>query len=111
VLVVRPGAETEFEAAFADASKIISSTKGFLPLGLHRCIERGSHYLLLVEWESLEGHTEGFRREPEYDQWRSLLHHFYDPFPTVEHFELKQRLTAEALTDSNRRPPPHHSPA
>jgi hypothetical protein len=23
----------------------------------------------------------------EYDRWRELLHHFYDPFPTVEHYE------------------------
>jgi heme-degrading monooxygenase HmoA len=72
--------------------------KGFLSLGLHRCIERGSCSLLLVEWESLEDHTEGFRRAPEYDEWRSLLHHFYDPFPTAEHFDLKQRGTAERPT-------------
>jgi hypothetical protein len=24
---------------------------------------------------------------PQYGKWRELLHHFYDPFPVVEHFE------------------------
>ena len=45
-------------------------------------------HLLLVEWQTLEDHTEGFRGSEEYQEWRRLLHGFYDPFPTVEHFEL-----------------------
>ena len=40
-----------------------------------------------MEWERLEDHTEGFRGSAEYERWRQLLHHFYDPFPVVEHFE------------------------
>lgn len=43
-------------------------------------------YLLLVWWTSVESHTEGFRRSPDYQRWRELLHSFYDPFPTVEHY-------------------------
>ncbi len=46
-----------------------------------------STYLLLVQWHRLEDHTEGFRGSPDYQQWSRLLHHFYDPFPTVEHYE------------------------
>lgn len=55
-----------------------------------RSIERPSTYLLLVEWQRLEDHTEGFRRSAQYQQWRWLLHHFYDPFPTVERYEIVQ---------------------
>jgi hypothetical protein len=36
----------------------------------------------------LEDHTFGFRGSPEYQEWRRLLHHFYDPFPEVEHYEV-----------------------
>ena len=85
-LPVVPGREAEFEAAFAEARTIIASMPGFAGLTLSRCLERPSTYLLLVHWERLEDHTEGFRGSPEYQQWRALLHHFYDPFPTVEHF-------------------------
>ena len=84
-LSVRPGQELEFEAAFHEAKAIIGSMPGFIRLSLSRCIERPSSYLLLVEWERLEDHTVGFRGSPEYQDWRRLLHHFYDPFPTVEH--------------------------
>ena len=59
---------------------------GFRGLTLSRCLERDDVYLLLVQWERLEDHTEGFRGSPEYGRWRELLHHFYEPFPVVEHF-------------------------
>ena len=91
VLEVKPGRESEFEGAFAEAKTIIASMPGFESLGLHRCTERPNCYLLLVEWATLEDHTEGFRGSPEYHEWRRLLHHFYEPFPTVEHFSLAAR--------------------
>jgi heme-degrading monooxygenase HmoA len=40
----------------------------------------------LVEWDSTEDHTEGFRKSAEYQRWKDLLHRFYEPFPVVEHF-------------------------
>jgi heme-degrading monooxygenase HmoA len=86
MLDVIPGREGDFEAAFATASNIISSMPGYLGHELQRCLERPSRYALLVRWETLEDHTVGFRGSPQYQEWRALLHHFYDPFPTVEHF-------------------------
>jgi heme-degrading monooxygenase HmoA len=91
VLDVKPGLEAEFEAAFGEAKEIVSSMPGFDSLRLHRCIETPHRYLLLVSWERLEDHTEGFRQSAGYQEWRRLLHHFYDPFPTVEHFSLVAR--------------------
>ena len=86
VLQVRPGLSAQFEAAFAQASVIIASSGGYIAHQLHRCIETADQYLLLVWWERLEDHTVGFRGSAQYQEWRRLLHHFYDPFPTVEHY-------------------------
>lgn len=87
LLSVKPDQAAEFEAAFARAQTIIARMTGFRSLTLSRCLERDNAYLLLVEWDRLEDHTVGFRGSAQYDEWRGLLHHFYDPFPTVEHFE------------------------
>ncbi|MHC0063066.1 antibiotic biosynthesis monooxygenase family protein [Nostoc sp. UIC 10890] len=87
ILNVKSGLEPDFEAAFKKASKIISSMDGYLSHELHKCIEVKGKYLLLVRWENLESHTVGFRSSAEYQEWKKLLHHFYEPFPTVEHFE------------------------
>ncbi|AHK31779.1 Uncharacterized protein yczJ [Rhodococcus opacus PD630] len=87
LLSVTPARVEEFESAFRQAESIISSMPGFLRLRLSRGLERSNVYLLLVEWEELEDHTEGFRQSSRYQEWKDLLHHFYDPFPLVEHYE------------------------
>ncbi len=88
ILKIKPGRNQEFEMAFAEASKIISAMPGYLSHELQKCIEVDHQYLLLVNWQTLEDHTLGFRRSPEYQIWKKLLHHFYDPFPTVEHYQM-----------------------
>ena len=81
------GKEAEFEAAFKEASAIIHGANGYISHELQRCLETPGKYLLLVRWDTLEDHTVGFRQSAQYQDWKHLLHHFYDPFPVVEHFE------------------------
>jgi heme-degrading monooxygenase HmoA len=87
MLNVINGKEEEFEQAFKEASVIISGMNGYITHDLQRCIEVQNKYVLLVKWEKLEDHTIGFRQSSEYQKWKQLLHHFYEPFPVVEHFE------------------------
>lgn len=86
-LQVRSGQAAEFEAAFSVAQRIISSMPGYLGHELQRCIEQAGQYMLLVRWQTIEHHEVSFRKSPQYQEWRALLHHFYDPFPTVMHYE------------------------
>ena len=88
ILNVKTGQGADFEQAFANASPIIASMHGYIRHELQRCLETPDRYLLLVWWETLEDHTQGFRGSPQYQDWRARLHHFYDPFPTIEHFTL-----------------------
>ena len=87
LLPVIPGREDAFELAFLEARLIISSMTGCKKVTLSRSMESPSSYLLLVEWERLDDHTIGFRESEKYQEWRRLLHHFYEPFPVVEHFQ------------------------
>jgi heme-degrading monooxygenase HmoA len=87
LLEVASGREIEFIAAMEQAKPLIAASPGFISLRVERGVERANCFLLLVEWESVEDHTQGFRGSPAYGEWRAALHHFYDPFPVVEHFE------------------------
>jgi heme-degrading monooxygenase HmoA len=87
ILEVKPDLTEEFEAAFKTASTIIASISGYISHELQHRIETKNRYILLVRWQQLEDHTAGFRQLRKYQEWRTLLHHFYDPFPTVEHYE------------------------
>jgi heme-degrading monooxygenase HmoA len=86
VLPVSVDRSAEFEAAFKVASKIISASPGYLSHELRRCLEAKGKYILLVRWRTLEDHTVGFRGSGSYQDWKRLLHQFYDPFPVVEHY-------------------------
>ena len=90
ILNIIPGREAEFESTFAKAPPIIAGMDGYCWHQLQHCVEMENRYLLLVQWETLDAHTVGFRGSAEYQEWRKLLHHFYDPFPTVEHYEVVQ---------------------
>lgn len=86
ILNVKPNLSADFEKAFEEAEKIISSMDGYISHQLKKCIEEADKYILLVNWQTLEAHTIGFRSSAEYQDWKKLLHHFYNPFPTVEHY-------------------------
>ena len=92
-LHIRTGQYGAFEIAFNEALPLVQSISGYISHELQRCIEQQDVYLLLIRWETLQDHTEGFRLSPQYQQWKKLLHHFYDPFPEVLHYE---RLDADA---------------
>ena len=87
-LQVRAGQAAQFEAAFLKAQRIIVSMPGYLSHELQRCLERSNEYVLLVRWVSLEAHEVGFRGSPGYQEWKQLLHHFYEPFPVVSHYQV-----------------------
>jgi heme-degrading monooxygenase HmoA len=87
-LDVRPGEEEAYQAALAEALAFIRSADGFQSLRMLRSIETPSRFVLLVEWDSVEAHLEGFRGSAAFEQWRSLLHHFYVSPTQAEHFDV-----------------------
>jgi heme-degrading monooxygenase HmoA len=87
ILNVRAGSGAAFESSFSQAAPIIAASPGYIRHELRRCVEVKDRYILLVKWRSLQDHIVGFRGSPGYQQWKALLHHYYEPFPTVEHYE------------------------
>lgn len=96
VLNVKPGQEAEFERDFAAASRFIGSSPGYLSHELLRCLEQRNRFILLARWTTVEAHTEGFRKSPQYAEWKRMLHHYYDPFPLVEHYAAVHRSSGPA---------------
>jgi len=87
VFQIKPGESRNFEQAFPRAEKVLVQAKGHLSHELRRCIETPDRYLLLVRWETLEAHTQGFRGSPLFQQWRAVIGPFFDGAPAVEHYE------------------------
>ncbi|MCL4169416.1 UNVERIFIED_CONTAM: hypothetical protein GTU68_020778 [Idotea baltica] len=86
ILKIKQGLSEDFESAFSKAETMISSMGGYISHQLKKSVEKDDKYILLVNWETLEDHEIGFRQSQEYQNWKQLLHHYYEPFPTVEHY-------------------------
>jgi heme-degrading monooxygenase HmoA len=92
VIHVLPAQEAEFEAAISEARGVIAQSPGFRSLRLLRGVERPRDYLMLVEWDSIEDHTVGFRESRLFHQWRGLIGRFFDGEPNIQHFEPLESL-------------------
>jgi ubiquinone/menaquinone biosynthesis C-methylase UbiE/heme-degrading monooxygenase HmoA len=86
VLSVKPGQEAGFETAMKMAKPLIAASDGFRDMEVRANLNVPGQYILLVWWDSVDAHEKDFRGSERYGRWKELLHHFYDPFPTVEHF-------------------------
>ena len=87
LLKIRKGQSAAFEDAFGNAQPILEAARGYIQHELQQCLEDDNKYLLTVRWNTIEDHTTGFRESAGYNEWKKLLHHFYDPFPVVEHYK------------------------
>ncbi len=86
LLRIRSGQAAEFEAALAKAKPLIAASPGFIGIEVRGAAEESGLYLLQVKWDDIASHRDGFRRSDSYQEWRGLLHDFYDPMPEVKYF-------------------------
>ncbi len=89
---IKQGTNADFEANLAQAQNVISQSEGYIGHEFQKCIERDNRYVLLIKWETLEAHTEGFRGSELFKEWRALIGPFFENPPLVEHYELKMSM-------------------
>ena len=82
---VKPGLESEFEAAVQQAAPLFKRAKGCSGMLLQRSIEQPARYRLVVQWATVEAHTVDFRGSADFAEWRKLVGHCFAQPPQVEH--------------------------
>ncbi len=86
LLTVKIGQSDKFSDAMRAAYPIISRQSGFHSMEVLPAFEQNNHFILLVRWDDIESHKILFRGSDDYQKWRELLHHFYEPMPIVEYY-------------------------
>jgi heme-degrading monooxygenase HmoA len=83
---IKQGVNTGFEAALEKAKLVIAQSKGFISIESQKCIEQANRYILLIQWETLEDHTIGFRESSLFTDWRALIGPYFESAPHVLHY-------------------------
>ncbi|MBL6785471.1 MAG: antibiotic biosynthesis monooxygenase [Rickettsiales bacterium] len=97
ILQIKTGKTKEFEQAFNIAQNIIKAARGYIGHNLQKSSDYSDRYILIVKWQTLDDHINEFRKSPEYQDWKKLLHHYYEPFPEVDHFQKIDSSSTELI--------------
>lgn len=84
-IVIVEGGEQRFEAAAREALELLPQAPGFRRVELLRVIEHPREYRLLVQWDSVESHVDGFQKSELFGKWRALLRPYFSSLPRVVH--------------------------
>ena len=86
---VAPESRGAFSDAIARAARtVLAKAAGCRGHRILACRESPGRFMLIVEWDSLEAHTEGFRQSPGFAEWRAIIGPFFREAPHVEHFDV-----------------------
>jgi heme-degrading monooxygenase HmoA len=83
---INPAQTADFESAMIELQDVIGSSPGYLGHTVQRSVETTGRYVLLVRWENLEAHTQGFRGSQAFQAWKARLGSHRDG-ARVEHFQ------------------------
>src|SRR5918998_2980688 len=79
--------QAAFEADYAEASAALVGSPHCLGYELARCVEDATQYVLRIEWDSPEGHLQGFRRSPEFATFFAAVRPFVNDIAEMRHYE------------------------
>jgi heme-degrading monooxygenase HmoA len=82
---VDPATADDFPDAVREGLKFVADTPGYRSARLTRSVESPDRFVLLIEWDSIEAHTEGFRGSENFGRWRGAIGPFLAGAPHVEH--------------------------
>ena len=77
----------EFEDAYRVAATILAADDHCLGFEVSRGIEDPDHYVVRIEWDSVEGHEQGFRRSPRFGEFFTLVKPFFDAIEEMTHYQ------------------------
>jgi quinol monooxygenase YgiN len=78
----------EFERAYAEAGRSLTASSHCRAYELARGVEDPESYVVRIEWDSVEGHEQGFRRSPEFREFFAAVKPFFDDIAEMRHYEL-----------------------
>lgn len=76
-----------FERAYGEAAASLAASQHCERYELTRCSEDPSQYVLRIEWDSAEGHLQGFRGSPEFRVFLGAVQPFFNDIEEMRHYE------------------------
>lgn len=90
--------KTAFVNAYQEAATIaLDPSPNCLAYELSQGVEEPENFLLRIEWDSIEGHMEGFRKSSLFQPFVALVRPFYNDILEMKHYEVSGIVTKKSL--------------
>jgi quinol monooxygenase YgiN len=80
----------EFEQAYKAAAVVLDADKHCLTYEISRGVEEPEHFIVRIEWDSVEGHEQGFRKSPRFMEFFAAVKPFFQQIQEMKHYEVRQ---------------------
>ncbi len=79
----------EFEDAYQRAGRVLDADPHCVRWELARGAEEPEHFVVRIEWDSIEGHEQGFRSSPQFGEFFAAVMPFVDQIQEMKHYEVR----------------------
>lgn len=87
---IPPARAAEFEHAYSVASKVLDDDEHCLRYELTRGVEEPQHFIVRIEWDSVEGHEQGFRKSKRFPDFFVAVKPFFGQVQEMRHYAVRQ---------------------
>ena len=77
-----------FLLGYEAARAALEASAHCLSYELSRCTEEPASFILRIEWDSAEGHLQGFRKSPEFVAFLGAVRPFIENIREMRHYAL-----------------------
>jgi quinol monooxygenase YgiN len=89
----------QFQDAYKTAETFLEASPNCLGYEISHCVEKPEHYIVRIEWDSLDGHLKGFRVSKEFQGFFERVKPFFNEIEEMQHYEV---VTTTGTTQENR---------
>jgi quinol monooxygenase YgiN len=85
---VPPDRAEEFEQAYREAGQVLNADPHCRGWEMARGVEEPQHFVVRIEWDSIEGHEQGFRASARFGEFFAAVRPFFSAIEEMKHYQL-----------------------
>lgn len=84
----------EFEQAYKQASAVLDDSPHCLGYEISRGVEEPEHFVVRIEWDSVDGHEKGFRGSARFGEFFAAVRPFFNEIQEMKHYDVRRTGSA-----------------
>jgi quinol monooxygenase YgiN len=83
-----PSRSGEFDDAYRRAGMLLEASPNCERWEISRCVDEPGKQIVRIEWDSVEGHLQGFRQSADFKPFVEATQPFFNDIEEMTHYEV-----------------------